>query len=99
LRAFGADFAVDGWAYGVPGAHALAVLDDKVGLVGGYRGLHDRLVLGTLAEGALCDRVVYRIVMPDGRPVEADARIIGRDSLVHVVSDNRWLTLDIRGVL
>jgi hypothetical protein len=86
--------SVDSWTCGVAGAHALVVAEDKVGLLGGYSGLHDRLVVGSLSGGEFQDRVVNRIVMPDGSPLREDALVMGRGALIHVVSDSRWFVLD-----
>lgn len=93
-----ADGSVDAWSDGVAGVHALAVAGDRLGLIGGYRGMDDRLIVADLAGGACRIRQTFQLVMPDGADVPQDARVMARGAGIHVVADGRWLSVGLGDV-
>jgi hypothetical protein len=66
------------------GAKSLIVDGHRVGLAAGYRPVRDRLVVGELGEGELRDAGRYRLVLPDGRPLPDEVRMVGRGPDLHV---------------
>jgi len=91
-----ASFNTRGWPCGVRGAHAIAVVPGAapmVGLVGGYTGFHDRLVVVQPTSGA---QQRYRLTMPDGTHLPPTAQLVARGSFVHTLIDGEWLRLDLR---
>jgi len=92
----GSDGSATGWAGEVAGAHALAVLGaERVGLVGGYRGLVDRLVTADLMTDRTTVRETLQLVSPNGDELPQRTRIIARGQKVHALTDGRWLTIDL----
>ena len=77
------------------GGRALAVSDTRVALCGGYGPDRDRLVVGTLGDNQLHQFGEYRLVLPDGSPMPAAARVIGRGSDLHLLIDSGWYRLDL----
>jgi hypothetical protein len=76
----------------VSGARALAVSDRRVVLVGGLGPDHDWLVMGELADGQVRHRGEYRLVLPDGSPLQ-EAAVFGRT--LHLVSGAARYRLDL----
>lgn len=72
------------------GARALAVSGDTVALFGGYPGDRDRLVIGTLAEGAFRKTSEHRL------PVPEDASVVGRGPALHAITAEDWYQFDLR---
>lgn len=83
-----------GWDLGIPGAGTIASTGDRVGLVGGYQGDHDRLVVASLGAETAASRVL-RLVMPDGAALPESAPVAGRGRFVHAVVGGAWLRLDL----
>ena len=83
------------WSSGVPGADAMLVAGDRIGLVGGYDAAYDRFVVGRLGEHELVEPCQYRLVMPDGELLPPDRTLLGRGSTVHVLAGDRVLRLEL----
>lgn len=89
--------SVTTWACGVAGARGLAVLGaERVGHVGGYDGLHDRLVVSELGDGRCAGTRTLQLVTPEGAELPADARVFARGSAIHALMNGRWLRTDLR---
>ncbi|MFB6852532.1 hypothetical protein ACFCWV_08515 [Streptomyces sp. NPDC056341] len=84
------DGVVMSWRDSVAGASALAVKDSRVALLGGYGPHHERLSVGTLDSEDLRVTDVYRIVLPNGRPLPKHTQVIGRGPDLHVLSGDEW---------
>jgi len=92
----GTDFETQGWLNEVGGAHSVAVGSaGRVGLVGGYGGLFDRLSLLEMTTEVMSVGSTVRLVMPDGDRLPDDCRMFARGSSINVVAKGRWLGLDI----
>ena len=91
----GEDFEVDGWSCGVGGAHTIAANSGRVALVGGYRGLHDRIVFIETQPGDTSEPSVYRLAMPDGTELASSARCVARGRYVNVLVEGHWFRLDL----
>lgn len=92
----GPDFATQGWLNEVGGAHSMAVGSaGRVGLVGGYGGLFDRLSLLEMTMEVMSMGSTVRLGMPNGDHLPDDCRMFARDSSIDVVVNGRWLRLDI----
>lgn len=92
----GSDGSATGWVGEVVGAHALAVLGAaRVGLVGGYGGLFDRLVIADLMTDRATARETFQLVSPNGDELPQHTRIIARGQKVHALTAGRWLTVDL----
>jgi hypothetical protein len=90
------DGSTRGWATGASGPHALAVdTTGLVGIVGGYSGLFDKLVVAELTDNEVAGAITYKLVMPDLAELPVDARVLARGHCVHVVTGGRWLQHDI----
>jgi hypothetical protein len=85
--------AVTGWHNSTRGVRALLVAADTCALIGGYPGDRDRVVVGRLAAGRYEPGDHRRLVLPDGRPVPDDVRIIGRGPDLHVFVGPTWYRL------
>ncbi len=95
----GRGFSVTGWTCGISGAHAMAVGDDgRVGLIGGYHGLSDRLVVAELGDGETTRSTTCQLVMPSGRDLPSNARLVARGRYVNALIDQQWLRVDIGDV-
>ncbi|MAT05209.1 MAG: hypothetical protein CL424_09220 [Acidimicrobiaceae bacterium] len=91
------DGSVVGWLTDASGPHAL-VVDERgtVGLIGGCRGLFDRLIMVDISEdGIASTSATYKLAMPDSLDLPPDARVIARGRHVHAIAGDRWLRLDI----
>ncbi|MFC0505005.1 hypothetical protein [Micromonospora costi] len=89
------DGAVSGWHNQVGGAKALAVHGTRVGLLGGYGPDRDRFVVGELAGEAMQVVGEYRLVLPGGTPLPAEVTAVGRGSVLHVITADRWYQLSL----
>jgi hypothetical protein len=90
--------ALAGWYNDVTSARALAVGDSRVALYGGSRPHRDRLVVGSLSGERLHITREYRVVLPDGQQLPANAYVIGRGPDLHIITDNDWYRLDIHDI-
>ncbi len=89
------NFETRAWTCGIEGAHTMAVgPDGRIGLIGGYRGLFDRLVVAELGDGGTKRKSTYQLVMPDGADLPADARVVARGRYINVLVGRRWLRFD-----
>lgn len=86
---------VIGWPTQVRGAHALAVADDRVALVGGY-GKRHRLVVGSIQGGAFSVDRLARLVMPTGDRYPGRRLCWVEASELHVVVGQSWLKLGLK---
>lgn len=92
----GTDFETQGWLNEVGGAHSMAVgSGGRVGLVGGYGGLFDRLSLLEMTTEVMSVGSPVRLVMPNGDRLPDDCRMFARGSSISIVANGRWLRLDI----
>ena len=87
------DGALTTWRNTVSGARALAVEGSRIALLGGYRPNRDRLAVGTLRGEDLHITGQYRIVLPDGQPLPAGTRTIGRGPDLHILTGQDWYRL------
>jgi len=93
------DRGLTGWHNDqVKGAKALAVNDPYIALYGGYTADADVLTVGTLNDDRLEILHQYRVVMPDGTPVDQPT-MIGRGATLHTVIGNDWLQLSLTDML
>jgi hypothetical protein len=83
-----------GWRNSIAGASAIALADGSVAFAGGYRGEHDRVAIGAIADEQIEVRALRRLAMPDGSEIPSD-RIIGRGSDLHLVVQNEWYKAEI----
>jgi hypothetical protein len=90
--------ALTGWRNDIDGAKALAVGGSRVALQGGYGASYDRLVIGDLGDGRLHVTARYRVVLPDDRPLPADALVIGRGPDLHLLVGDDWYRLALEDV-
>ena len=88
------DGHVTGWHNDVKGVRALAVAGSRVALAGGYGADYDRLALTELGTDRAQLAGEYRVVLPDGEPLPPGARIIGRGSRLHFLTDANWYQLE-----
>jgi hypothetical protein len=89
------DHGVTGWhSDEVKGAKALAVSDPHIALYGGYEADADLLTIGNLNAGRLEVTQRYRVVMPDGGPVD-HPKMFGRGPNLHTVVGREWLQLSL----
>jgi hypothetical protein len=82
----------------VPGdgiARALAAADSRVALSGGYGPEYDRLALTELGADRAQPAGEYRVVLPDGEPLPAGTRVIGRGRHLHFLTDTSSYQLDV----
>jgi hypothetical protein len=87
---------VTGWHNHVAaGVRALAVSDTHVALYGGYGPDADRLAVARLGPGQLTDAQEYRVVRPDGSPMPPRVGVVGRDALLHFLTEDDWSILDL----
>lgn len=78
------DGEVRSWTNAVIGARAVMVDDGWIALVGGYRGEHDRVVLGRLVEHDVGATEVLRLTWPDGSALSPRARFVAHGAEVDV---------------
>ncbi len=91
------DGAIETWIGGPSGAHAMAVARGSVALIGGYRGLHDRLVLCSLGDDSTIDEMTtFQLALPGGHDLPRDARLLARGAVVAALVNDGWYQLDIR---
>jgi hypothetical protein len=93
------DRGMTGWhnQHPVPGVHALAVDYPHVALFGGYEGSHDLLTVGTLNDDRFEINKQYRVIMPDGTPIDP-VHMIGRGPAFHTVVSDTWYQLSLTDV-
>lgn len=77
------------------GARSLVIDEHRVGMAGGYRPVRDRLVIGELGDSELLDAGRYRLVLPDGRPLPSEVRMVGRGPDLHVFHGTDWYLLSL----
>jgi hypothetical protein len=88
------DSLVRSWSTRVEGGGALVEDGERVALVGGYSGDHDRLVLGRLDHGFIELRRT-RLTMPDGAPLPVAATKIGQADELHVFVGPEWFRISL----
>lgn len=91
-----ANFQVRAWKNTVTGARVIAVSPSRVLLWGGYGEKRARCVMQTLQSNSVVNPVELCLSIPAGLD-GATATFIGRGSVLHAFSNNRWFTLDISG--
>ncbi|WP_216214882.1 hypothetical protein [Amycolatopsis aidingensis] len=86
-----------GWPNEVAGAKALLVGDSRIVLYGGYRmnGNGDRLVSCVLDGERVRPVGEYRLTLPGGRPVPAEAEVVGRGRDLHLITEGDWYRIDL----
>jgi hypothetical protein len=90
------DQAITGiWRNVVAGAGALAVANDRVLLVGGYRDDHNRAVLVELAADRARESQRFTISIRDNAPLQRTT-IVGRGPFLDILDGSDWYRLDIR---
>jgi hypothetical protein len=89
------DGKVQGWQNEFSGARALAVSDQHVMLWGGYQGERDRCIVQTIEGDKLISPRKLDLRLPDGQPL-GNARVIGRDSILHAFHGTSWYQFDLR---
>jgi hypothetical protein len=70
------------------------VADTTVALYGGYGPDHDVLVIARRGQDHLHKVAKYRLVVPDGSPLPATTRAIGRGADLHLINNNEWFRVD-----
>lgn len=91
----GPNGSTTGWLNDTAGASLIAVHERRVGLIGGYNGLFDRLVLGELGDSIVERPSTWRLVLPGGDDLPAECWMAACGRYIHVVSSNTWFRLDI----
>ncbi|GAA3990794.1 hypothetical protein GCM10022247_07000 [Allokutzneria multivorans] len=86
---------VTGWHNDVSGASALAVGGSTVAFFGGYEPDQDKLVTAVQLENRLLVTGEHLVAQPDGTPLPASARVVGRGSELHFLVEDRWLRLSV----
>lgn len=86
------DSQVRSWPTQVDGGSALVCDGERVALVGGNTGEHDRLVLGRL-EQDFTELRRARLAMPDAAPLPAAATKLGCAGELHVFVGTEWFRL------
>jgi hypothetical protein len=87
---------VTGWRNAVVhGARALAVADTTIAMYGGYSPNRDVLVAASLGQDQVYKLAEYRLALPDGSPLPATARAIGRGADLHLINEGEWFRLDL----
>ncbi|MEV6910383.1 hypothetical protein [Amycolatopsis sp. NPDC051071] len=89
------DGVVKAWTNEVHSAAALAVAGDTVAFAGGYAPDRHRLVLARLGGDSVHVTGEYRLTLPGGKPLPARSTLFGQGSVVHVLTEDAWYTLDI----
>ncbi len=89
------DGSTAGWRNDVAGAHQIAVQGDRVGLIGGYSGLFDRLVVGRLGDEVVETPTTWQLALPGGDALPSDATVVARGRFVHALANDTWFRLDI----
>jgi hypothetical protein len=90
------DQAITGvWRNVVIGARALAVANDRVLLVGGYRDDHNRAVLLELAADGARESQRFTISTRDNTALQR-ATIVGRGPFLDILDGSDWYRLDVR---
>jgi hypothetical protein len=72
------------------GATNLLVDGERAGLVGGYGEFRSRLAITLLGDGELHDARTFRLVLPDGGPLPAEAWTVARGPDLHVFHGLDW---------
>ena len=78
---------VSSWVGGTS-ARALVADETRLALIIGYA--NRRMLIGDHQQRHL---EPYRLVLPDGRPLPRDARLIGRGAQLHALVDTDWYSL------
>ncbi len=90
------DQAVTGiWRNVVTGARALAIANDRVLLVGGYRDDHNRAVLVELSADHARESQRFTISTRDDMPLQS-ATFVGRGPFLDILDGSDWYRLDVR---
>ncbi|MEU7783046.1 hypothetical protein [Amycolatopsis sp. NPDC049159] len=77
----------------VHGAKALATDGSHVALYGGYRPDGNRLVTGVLTDDRFQVTGEHLLADPDGKPLPAGTRVVGRGPDLHVIAGENWWRL------
>lgn len=77
-------------------AHAVAVYDSVVALVGGYNEHRRRVVVADLDAGT---STTFRLALPGGEEVPDGTSVLARGSEIHAVVDARWFAVDIQQIV
>jgi len=80
-----------GWTTPLRGPSAISVSGNLVLAFGGYREHRSNCSLLHLGEGTAEVMAQVRLMLPDGVDLE-ECKVIGRGSMLHVISDDYWLT-------
>ncbi len=95
------DRTVSSWPSG-ESVHALAVHENRIALIGGNSGAHDRILLYEFGDSALTKVATIRLELPDGARIPDNSiaqtpawKVEARGNVIHAVADNNWFTLDI----
>ncbi|WP_433788787.1 hypothetical protein [Actinoplanes sp. CA-252034] len=80
------------------GATDLMVDGERAGLVGGYGDSRSRLAMTLLGDGELHDAGTFRLVLPDGEPLPAEAWTIARGPDLHVFHALNWYRIALADV-
>jgi hypothetical protein len=92
----GDDWRIKAWAGGPSGAHAIAVTDGAVALVGGYRRLHDRLVLCVLGtDSSVASTSTWRLQLPGDQDLPLGTLVLARGQTVTAIVDGAWYRVNI----
>jgi hypothetical protein len=86
---------VRSWPGSRTAANALIADGTRCAFIGGYSQHRDRLLAGDLDRGHFKP---YRLALPGGRPLPANAHFIGRGPHLHVFAGTVWYRLDLDDV-
>lgn len=91
----GEEFDATAWTCGTRGVDGLVVGCNRVGLVGGYDGLFDRVIVADIIEDSVEETGTYQLAMPGGDELPDTARVLVRGEFINAVVDGQWLRLRI----
>jgi hypothetical protein len=64
-------------------------------MYGGYGPDHDRLLVAARGGDELHKLAEYRLVLPDGSPLPAATRVVGRGADLHLIHGRNWYRLSL----
>lgn len=98
------DSGLKWWPTRLSGIEGIAVSDRYVAAIGGFppvraKGqnfhIRDRVVFYERDGDDLNENRTCRLAMPDGSMIPKSARLIARNSTIHLIHDNKWHTFNI----
>ncbi|MDX3516980.1 hypothetical protein [Streptomyces scabiei] len=91
------DDSLRAWTTEVDGARGVAVHEDRVAFLGGYRGNRDRLTLARLTDTSVETVRTALLTRPDGAPLHRRRRVVSRGARLYVQEEpyTEWFVCDV----